>query len=195
MGRDLTDEELLSMFVLLFLGGMDTVTNMTGFTFQYLAQRPDLQEQLANNPSLMSDFVEESVRLFGVVSLARYVAKDCSRFGVEMRAGEMVACMQPLVGRDERLNSDPQTFDIARRNRHHLTFGGGAHLCVGHLLARAELKVLTEEWLRRVPRFELVPDAPINFRLGQVVAMLSLPLQWNVEDSRSRQEFKGPLAA
>lgn len=186
LDRAVTDEELLSMFVLLFLGGMDTVTNMTGFTFQHLARQPDLQDTVASNPALMPDFVEEAVRLFGVVSLARYVAKDCNRFGVEMRSGEMIACIQPLVGRDANLNPDPQTFDIERKNRQHLTFGGGAHLCVGHLLARAELRILTEEWLRRIPRFELVPGAQVDFRLGQVVAMLSLPIQWSLEDVRPR---------
>lgn len=178
-GRRLDDDEMLSICILLFLGGMDTVTNLTGFTFQTFARDPALQDRLAADPSLIPQFIEEALRMFGVVSPPRLVAKDCERFGVTLRAGDMVSCLLMMAGRDETKNADPNRFDLDRKTRHHLTFGSGPHLCLGHYLARAELKALTEEWLKRIPRFELVPGAEHKFRMGSINAMTSLPLRWS----------------
>jgi cytochrome P450 len=78
-GRPITHDEILAMCFVLFLGGMDTVTNVTGFTFQYLAHDPVLQERLAADPALIPKFVEEGLRLFGVINTPRLVVQDCER--------------------------------------------------------------------------------------------------------------------
>jgi len=179
-GRPLSDDEILAMCFVLFLGGMDTVTNVTGFAFRQLSQDPALQARLAANPADIPKFVDEALRAFGVINTPRLVVRDCERFGVPFRAGDMVLCLLSVSGRDDRKNQDPASFDIDREQPAHLTFSTGPHLCIGHILARAEIRVLTEEWLKRVPAFTAVPDLRHGFRIGTVTAIQSLPLTWDL---------------
>lgn len=177
-GRKLSDDEILAMCFVLFLGGMDTVTNVTGFAFRQLAADHALQARLAANPADVPKFVDEALRAFGVINTPRLVVKDCDRFGVPFRVGEMVLCLLSVAGRDDRGNADPARFDIDRERSTHLTFSTGPHLCIGHILARAEIRVLTEEWLKRVPAFEAVAGERHGFRIGTVTAIQSLPIRW-----------------
>jgi cytochrome P450 len=177
-GRKLTKEEVLAMCFVLFLGGMDTVTNLTGFAFQHLAGDPKLQRLLAETPERIPDFVDEALRCFSVINTPRLVAKDCEKFGVRFKAGEMVLNMLTIAGFDETVNPKPYEFDIDRKESHHLTFSAGPHLCVGQILARAEMRILTEEWVKRVPSFSAKPGKPHGFRIGTVTALHALPLTW-----------------
>lgn len=180
-GRKLRDDEVLAMIFILFLGGMDTVTNVTAFAYRQLAGDPTLQARLVADPALIPKFVEEALRCFAVVNSPRLVVKDTERFGVKFHAGEMVLNMLPMGGRDDRCVDDPSRFNIDRQQSTHITFSSGPHLCLGHLLARAEMRILTEEWLKRVPRFRLTPGKAHPFRIGTVCAILSLPLEWDVQ--------------
>ena len=177
-GRRMVFGELLSMCVLLFLGGMDTVTHVIGFAFQYLAQDPALQDRLAAHPELIPQFVEEALRLYAVVSNPRVVAKDNERFGVSFRQGDMISCVLAMAGRDDRKNADPNVFDIDRPKKHHLTFSAGPHLCIGEHLARTELRILTEEWLKRIPLFGPASHAKRYLTPANVNTLSSLPLRW-----------------
>ncbi|GAB3378335.1 cytochrome P450 [Spongiibacter taiwanensis] len=177
-GRALRLDEIQNMCYLLFLGGMDTVTNVTGFAYRQLAQDKALQARLEKEPECIGNFVEESLRCFGVVNTPRLIVQDIEIGGASLKAGEMILCCLPMAGRDERHNSDPLTFNIDREKFEYLTFSKGPHLCVGHFLARAEIRILTEEWFKRVPAFELVPAADHGCRLGTVMGIDSLPLQW-----------------
>ena len=132
------------------------------------------------NPADIPKFVDEALRAFGVINTPRLVVRDCERFGVPFRAGDMVLCLLSVSGRDDRKNQDPASFDIDREQPAHLTFSTGPHLCIGHILARAEIRVLTEEWLKRVPAFTAVPDLRHGFRIGTVTAIQSLPLTWDL---------------
>lgn len=170
--------ELQNMCFLLFAGGLHTVTNVLGFSYWQLAQMPELQQRLAADPSLIPKFVEESLRMFGVILTPRIVAKDCEKFGVKFREGEMVLCLLPLAGTDERVNADPMHFDIDREQRDYLTFSKGTHLCVGHFLARAEMRILTEEWLKRVPSFRLKPNAKQNYSPSTGLGISNVPIAW-----------------
>lgn len=177
-GRAPDGSEMLSMCLLLFIGGMDTVTNIAGFTFRALANDPALQARLAQDPSSIPQFVEESLRYFGVVSPSRLVVKDCDVLGPAMRAGDMVLAISSEAGRDPSRNADPHRFDMDRERPSYLTFGTGAHLCIGHVLARAEMRVLIEEWLKRIPAFRPAPGASLPFKIGIVAGLESLPLVW-----------------
>ena len=176
--RDISLEELQSICSILFLGGMDTVTNVSSYLYRYLATDPALQKRLAENPADIPKFVEEGLRLFGVVNTPRIVTKDFERFGVKFREGDMVLCMLPLGGRDDRKHSDPNAFNIDRERKDTLTFSSGPHLCLGHLLGRLEIRILTEEWLKRIPSFSLKEGASTPSRVGTVMALESLPLVW-----------------
>lgn len=177
-GRRLSEEEILAMSFVLFLGGMDTVTNVTGFSFQLLASRPDLQTRLSDTPADIPRFIDEALRSFGVINTPRLVVQDCERFGVSFREGDMVLCLLSIAGRDETVNHDPHLFDIDRQGGAHLTFSTGPHLCIGHILARTEIRILLEEWLKRIPAFTARPGARHGFRIGTVTALHSLPLEW-----------------
>jgi cytochrome P450 len=178
-GRKLTLDEMQSMCFLLFLGGMDTVANVAGFTYQQLAHDVALQQRLSAEPVLIPHFVEEALRMYGVVSNPRIVAQDCERFGVAFREGDMVLCVLAMGGRDDRVNNNPNVFNIDRPQRSYIAFSSGPHVCLGHILARAELRILTEEWLKRIPTFHAAPGARHKYRLGCVNALESLPLQWS----------------
>ena len=184
-GRRLSDDEILAMSFVLFLGGMDTVTNVTGFAFRQLADDPSLQARLAANADDIPKFVDEALRAFGVINTPRLVVQDCERFGASFRAGDMVLCLLSVSGRDDRQNDDPSRFDIDRAKSAHLTFSTGPHLCIGHILARAEIRVLTEAWLRRVPAFHAAPGARQGFRIGTVTAIKALPLMWDATAART----------
>jgi len=177
-GRPMSDDEILAMSFVLFLGGMDTVTNVTGFAFQQLAQMPDVQARLSADPAQIPAFVDEAIRLYGVVNTPRLVVQDQQIGEARFRAGEMVLNVLCLGSRDPAKFDQPNLFDMDRKKAAHLTFSSGPHLCVGHVLGRAELRVLTEEWVRRIPSFSAVPGERHAFRIGTVMALDSLPLQW-----------------
>lgn len=179
-GRTMSDEEILAMSFVLFLGGMDTVTNVTGFAFQQLAQMPDVQARLAADPSLIPAFTDEAVRLYGVVNTPRLVVQDQQIGEAQFCAGEMVLNILCLGSRDPVKFEAPNIFDLDRKKTAHLTFSSGPHLCVGHVLGRAELRILTEEWVRRIPAFRATAGAKHGFRIGTVMALETLPLEWTV---------------
>jgi cytochrome P450 len=180
-GRPLTLDEFQSMSFLLFLAGLDTVVNVLTLGYRALAENPAVQSRLAQDPAAIPGFVEECVRLFGVVNQPRIVTHDFERFGVKFREGDMVVCLSPTFGRDERENPDALQLDVDRQNRKYLTFSIGPHLCLGHNLARAEIGIFTEEWIKRIPRFRVKPGFKPTFRPGMVMSIKALQLEWPVE--------------
>lgn len=176
-GRTMREDEILAMSFVLFLGGMDTVTNVTGFAFQQLAQMPELQARLAADPSLCAAFADEAVRAYGVVNSPRLVVKDIDLMGTPFRAGDMVLNLLPVGSRDDRRFESPHLLDIDRKKQAHITFSTGPHLCVGHVLGRTEIRILAESWFRRIPAFHLA-EGERGFRMGTVMALENLPLAW-----------------
>ncbi len=182
-GRPLNQDEIESMCFLLFLAGLDTVANAAGFMFARLAGMPDMQERLAHDPDLAVPFIDEVLRMSGVVTTARMVAQDSELDGVLLKQGDMVLCPLALAGLDESTNADPLAFRLDRKGAAHLMFATGPHLCVGHFLARLELRILLKEWLLAVPRFALDPMHRPQIKIGSMTAMLSLRLQWTTADT------------
>lgn len=178
-GRPISIDELQSMALLLFLGGMDTVANMSAYLYRHLAADPALQARIAADSSLIPQFVEEGLRCFGVINTPRIIARDCEHFGVRFKKDEMLLCLLPIAGRDNLRHAEPDRFDIDRRRKDHLTFSSGPHLCIGHNLARLELRILTEEWIRRIPSFRWSPGHAHSSRHGMVLALETLPLEWD----------------
>ncbi|MBQ0794889.1 cytochrome P450 [Zhongshania sp.] len=171
-------EEMQNMCFLLFLGGMDTVTNVTGFSFRQLAGMPELQQRLQENPEDIAKFTDEGIRCFGVISNPRIVAKDCEMFGINFKKDDMILCLLPISGRDESVNKNASAFDIdrAKEDSQTLTFSKGPHLCLGHFLAKTEIRILAEEWVKRVKSFHLTEGKTLNFRAGFALAYHELPL-------------------
>lgn len=178
-GRPITLAEIQNMCLLLFVGGMDTVAAVSGFAYRHLAKRPELQRELQEHPERIGAYVEETIRMFGPTSTPRLVVKACEISGVKFTPGEMVICSLPIGSRDDRKTPNPNEVNLNRSPKETLIFSKGPHLCVGHFLARAEMRILAETWLKRIPSFRLKEDVPLKFRLGTVIAPLSFEVQWD----------------
>jgi cytochrome P450 len=180
-GRPLSREEMLKFCMQLMLAGLDTVINLLNFIFLFLARNPGHRRQLTENPSSIGRAQEELFRRFSIVSTARAVTHDLDYGSVRLKQGDMVLAPTPFVSTDEELYPDPFTVDFNRRQGFaHAEFGRGPHICAGANLARAEIAITLEEWLKRIPEFELVPDTQIVFNGGIVGTIDSLPLRWKV---------------
>lgn len=178
-GRKLTVEEILGFGSVALFGGLDTVASTLGFVAKFLADNPGHRKQLIENPGLIPTAVEELLRRFSVANLARAVARDIEYKGVPMKQGEMIQIPGVLANLDDRRFADPLTVDFNRKDAiRHMTFGAGAHRCIGSFLARTELKVFLEEWLKRIPDFVVTPGKQPVSRSGSVMAIIELPLSW-----------------
>ena len=183
-GRKLTREELGSIGFLLFVAGLDTVANMMSFMFHFLAQRPDFQDLLRSDPSKIVPFVDETLRRFPITNGVRLITSDFEFHGAQLKAGESIVCPMSVANLDDRNYDNPTDFDITRTRKDHITFSVGPHLCLGHYLARAELRMFLSTFLGRIPRFSLPAGFKPRYRAGVVMALENLELQWDVADER-----------
>ena len=183
-GRPLTREELGSIGFLLFVAGLDTVANMMSFMFHFLAQRPDFQDLLRVDPTKIVPFVDETLRRFPITNGVRLITADLELAGASLKAGESIVCPMSIVNLDEGNYDHPTEFDITRTRRDHVTFSVGPHLCLGHYLARAELRMFLSTFLNRIPRFSLPSGFKPRYRAGVVMALENLELVWDPSGSR-----------
>ena len=177
-GRPATEQEVFSMCINLMFAGLDTVVAELGFSMRFLATHPEHQRQLAGQPELIPDAVEELLRYHGITNLARMVRDDMDYKGVRMGSGEPVVLSTTLFGLDERQFPEPTRIDFGRENKTHLIFGSGPHRCLGSHLARLELRKFLETWFARIPSFALQPGAEVIAESGKNNAMINLPLCW-----------------
>ncbi|MGD9473359.1 MAG: cytochrome P450 [Novosphingobium sp.] len=177
-GLGLGMDEVLNLLMQFMMGGLDTVYNFLAYSFLFLARNPGHRQQLLDHPKLIPAAVNELLRRFPLVSMAREVREDIEWHGVRLKRGDMIICASPLVGIDERLNPDPMTVDFQRKTIRHATFGKGHHICPGAHLAQLEMRITLTEWLARIPHFEVDPGAQITMTGGIVGSMDGLPLIW-----------------
>jgi cytochrome P450 len=173
----LNDEEMLGLSFQFVLAGLDTVTCALSTIFATLASQPELRRQIAANPALIPDAIEELLRVDGpVATLPRVVTQDVELGGQTIPAGNYVQVAVAVANRDPAEHPDPDTIDFRRQERH-LAFGGGPHGCLGSHLARLEMRVALEEWHRRIPEYELAPGStPRATWPAGLVGIDSLPL-------------------
>ena len=145
----------------LLIAGNITTTDHIGNSMMLLAQDPELADRLRSDPSRLSYFIEESLRLESPIQgLFRMATTDTVVGGTPIPAGSRVQVMFGSGNRDEALVERPDEMDLARRSPSaHLAFGRGIHSCLGNILARLESKVALETLLGSVSRFELAVDA------------------------------------
>lgn len=177
-GKPITDIDALGVCFLLFIGGLDTVVNSMSFYFRYLAENPDKQAWLRDNIDGIPDAVEEMLRAFPVVTTSRLALSDTELGGVFIRKGDTVTVSTILSTRDPDEFANPNEIDLTRSPNRHNAFGFGPHRCLGSHLARRELIIALEEFLRRVPPFTLKPGADIVGVGGGVLGINYLPIQW-----------------
>ena len=179
-GAPISIPDAISVVSLLLIGGLDTVASMLGHIMHYLAQQPEKRRMLAENPSLIPGAVEEFLRRFALTNPGRVVKEDMEFHGVTMKANEVVILSTPFGALDPDY-VDAFAIDFTRRSSTKSTFGAGAHVCPGSMLARLEVKILLEEWLPRIPDFSLDPAQGPRVRTGVNGSFERLPLIWSAE--------------
>lgn len=178
-GVSLTQDQLLGFSMFLLLASIDTSQKAIGSIFWHLAKHPELTAELASDPAKIPAAVEEFLRLFSPVLGARRVTSDTTVGDVSMSEGDRILLMFGAASRDGRTFPDPAEFKLDRPNAaKHLAFGDYIHKCLGIHIARVELRVMLEEWLRRIPEFEPQPGAKAVWSNGQVQGVIAVPLQF-----------------
>lgn len=181
-GRKVTHEEGVAMARNLIHGGLDTVRNMMSFAAWFLADHDAHRRQLLDEPQLIPAAVEEFLRYYAIPNMSRTVIADTDFHGVKMKKGEQLLLPLVLAGRDERAFANAAQIDFRRQDARHISFGFGAHVCPGQHLARIELRIFLEEWLRRIPHFRRDPQSPPTTAGGIILAVRTLPLLWPATD-------------
>lgn len=178
-GKPVSDEDLLWFCLLMFMAGLDTVSATLGWIFLHLARNPEDRKALCEDRAKIPTAIEEFLRVYAIVNPGRKVTADVTVQGCPMKAGDLVFMPLAAATRDEAAYPNATTVDINRSPNNHIAFGAGPHRCLGSHLARRELRVAVEEWLRRIPDFALVAGVELEETGGQI-GLTSLPLTWKV---------------
>ena len=178
-GAQLSADEVLGMTWFLWLGGLDTVASTVSQMFRRLGMDPALQTRIRDNPAIIPTAVEEFLRVQPLVNSGRKVKRDFTWHGVAIKAGDWVTGFNSSGNFDETQFACPHRFDPERTANRHFTLAGGVHLCLGAHLARRELRVLLDEWFRRIPQpFRVKPGADTTVVPG-LLSIRNLPLVWD----------------
>ncbi len=176
-GKPLTADEKIGMVWFLWLGGLDTVAATISQMFRRMALQPEIQAQLRAHPELINSAVEEFLRTQPILSTTRIAKLDFDWHGVTIRQGDTIMCLNPSGNFDPARFENPRVFDPARQANRHFTFVAGVHLCLGAPLARRELRLLLEEWFKRIPEFRAKPGADTSV-FPWLLSIRNLPLIW-----------------
>ena len=167
-GQRVDEDYVMGVCNLMLVAGIDTTWSSIGASLWHLAQHPEHQRQLRENPNIWPTAVEEFLRAYAPVTMARIVAHDTEFQGCPMHAGDRVLMAFPAANRDPRQFDNPDEVILDRENNRHVAFGAGIHRCAGSNLARLELRVALQTWMARVPEFSLADPASVTWAGGQV---------------------------
>jgi cytochrome P450 len=176
-GQKLTPDHVVGAMALLLIAGIDTTWSAIGASLWHLAKTPADRDRLVAEPALLPTAIEEFLRAYAPVTMARLVKQDMHWHGVDMKAEDWILLSFPAA------NRDPAQFDragevvIDREVNRHAAFGLGIHRCVGSHLARMELRVALDVWLERIPSFTLADPAAVTWSAGQIRGPRALPLR------------------
>ena len=177
-GEPVADTHVLGTSFLLLLAGIDTTWSSIGSALWHLAQHPEDCARLVAEPELMPLAVEELLRAYSPVTMARYVAEDVQYNGCKMSEGDRVLMNFPAANRDPDVFEDPDKVILDRKKNPHIAFGVGIHRCAGSNLARMEMTVAIEEWLAKIPDFRLEDPDAVTWAGGQVRGPRKMGLVW-----------------
>jgi len=158
-GRPFDDEELLDLLMTLAFGSLDTTKSVMSWSFWHLATHPSDREWLVREPAIIPGALEEFLRAYPIVSMARKVTRDVEFHGCPMKKGDMVLLNQFSASRDPAAFPDAAEVKLDRSPNRHISFGASQHRCAGSHLARLELQIILEEWHRRIPVYRLADGA------------------------------------
>jgi cytochrome P450 len=174
-GKRVEESIVLGTAALVLIAGVDTTWSAIGSSLWHLAAHPEDRRRLVAEPELMPTAIEELLRAYSPVTMARVVTEDIEFEGCPMKHGDKVLMNFPGANRDPDAFEDADRVILDRAINRHVAFGSGIHRCAGSNLARMELRVALEEWLARIPEFRLA-DAEVTWAGGQVRGPRTLPV-------------------
>ena len=176
-GEKLLDKEVQLTVTTLIMAGIESLSGFMGMFAFNLADHGEARSALVADPSLIPDAMEESLRFnTSAQRFKRCIQVDTDLHGQTMKAGDFVMLAYGSANRDERMFANPDVYDITRKPKRHLGFGGGVHSCLGAMLARLACQVVFDEFLKAVPAFTRVDETlswvpSSNFRSPQVLRL------------------------
>jgi cytochrome P450 len=171
-----TDQHINGTLRLLMIAGIDTTWSAIGSCLWHLAQHADDRRRLAADASLMGAAVEEFLRAYAPVTMAREVVRETHINGCTFKPGQMILLSFPAANRDPAMFPDADQVILDRAHNRHAAFGLGIHRCIGSNLARMEISVALTEWLKSFAQFRLDPQLPVTWSVGTVRGPRQLPL-------------------
>lgn len=160
---------------LVVIAGADTTWSAIGSIIWHLATHPEDRQRLLDDPDLLDKAIEEFLRYYAPVTVGRLATEDVELHDRTIPEGERLVLPFAAANRDPEVFEDAEEVQIDRRRNRHITFGSGAHRCLGSNLARLELRITLEEWLKVMPHFELKQGADITWTGGQTRGPESVP--------------------
>jgi cytochrome P450 len=176
--RPLDDEEFLDICMTLTFGSLDTTKSVLGWSFWHLASHAEDRRWVVEDPGIVPSAVEEFLRAYPIVSMARKLTQDVDFHGCPMKKDDMVLLAIQAATRDPEVFPDPDAVRLDRSPNRHIAFGASEHRCPGSHLARAELQLSLEEWHRQIPEYRIADEAEVQARGGQI-SVITLPLVWD----------------
>lgn len=177
-GKPIPPDKLIGTLRLLLIAGIDTTWSAIGASLWHLATHPEDRRRLVADPSLMDTAVEELLRAYAPVTMAREVVKEVTINGCTMKPGSMVLLSFPAANRDPEVFPGADQVKLDRKENRHAAFGLGIHRCVGSNVARMNLRISLEEWLKRIPEFRLQQGARVTWSEGTVRGPRQLPVEF-----------------
>jgi cytochrome P450 len=176
-GNPLSENHFFGTLRLLLVAGIDTTWSAIGSCLWHLATHDDDRRRLVAEPELLASAVEEFLRAYSPVTMAREIVKETQIDGTTFNCGEMVLLSFPAANRDPTMFPDANRVVIDRRENRHAAFGLGIHRCIGSNLARMEIRIALEQWLARIPEFHLDHSQPVTWSEGTVRGPRRLPVR------------------
>jgi cytochrome P450 len=176
-GQKLSADHVTGAMALLLIAGIDTSWSAIGSSLWHLARNPSDRERLVAEPGLLPTAMEEFLRAYAPVTMARLVKQDMHWHGVDMKSDDWILLSFPAANRDPAQFDRADEVVIDREINRHAAFGLGIHRCLGSHLARMELRIALEVWLERIPEFSLADPGAVTWSPGQIRGPRSLPLR------------------
>lgn len=182
-GRPVSDSEIVSCLLALFIAGLETVTAQLSYIFLHLAMHDADRQRIIVDPQIAPYATEEFLRAYPIAQTARMAVQDGDFHGCPIRARDMVAFPLGMAGRDDQVFPGAKAVDLDRRMIRHISFGAGPHRCLGSHLARQELTVAIQEWHRLIPDYRVADPARVVEHASSVYSLEALPLAWDIAAS------------
>ncbi len=176
-GQKLSPEIVTGAMALLLIAGIDTSWSAIGASLWHLAKTPADRERLVAEPGLLPTALEEFLRAYAPVTMARLVKEDMHWRGADMKAEDWILLSFPAANRDPAQFDRADEIVIDREVNRHAAFGLGIHRCLGSHLARMELRIALEVWLARIPEFSLADPGAVRWSAGQIRGPRTMPLR------------------